>query len=180
GTAFCLLGVALLAESGISRPLRTATPLAKLAASLGLLLVSQALVSLAFGIGTKPQPPVLPSGTVTIFDSNVPIDRFILPGIVIASTVALWLGYRFTRFGLATRAASENEVGAMLLGLSPNRLALANTLLATFFAGGLGVLAASIVQLDPQALPLQVVPALTAALFARFTSFWIACLVGLS
>src|SRR4029077_12058580 len=99
---------------------------------------------------------------------------------VLAATVALSVAYRFTRFGLATRAASENEIGAMLLGLSPNGLALSSTLLATFFAGGLGVLAASIVQLDPQALPLQVVPALTAALFARFTSFWIACLVGLS
>jgi branched-chain amino acid transport system permease protein len=68
----------------------------------------------------------------------------------------------------------------MLMGLSPNRLALASTLLGTFLAGALGVLAASIVQLDPKALPLQVVPALTAALFARFTSFWIACLVGLA
>ena len=115
-----------------------------------------------------------------MFGSNVPIDRFILPGIVLAATLVLSLAYRLTRFGLATRAASENEVGAMLLGLSPNQLALANTLLATFFAGGLGVLAASIVQLDPQSLPLQVVPALTAALFARFTSFWIACLVGLA
>ena len=42
------------------------------------------------------------------------------------------------------------------------------------------MLAASITQLDPAALPLQVVPALTAALFARFTSLWIACLVGLA
>ena len=179
-TAVFLLLFGLAVEYGIFRPLRTATPLAKLAASLGLLLVSQALVSLAFGIGTKPQPPVLPGGTVRVFDSNVPIDRFILPGIVLAATLVLSLAYRLTRFGLATRAASENEVGAMLLGLSPNQLALANTLLATFFAGGLGVLAASIVQLDPQSLPLQVVPALTAALFARFTSFWIACLVGLA
>ncbi len=81
---------------------------------------------------------------------------------------------------LATRAASENEVGAMLLGLSPNQLALANTLLATLVAGGLGVLAASITQLDPTSLPLQVVPALAAALFANFTSFWIAALVGLA
>ena len=172
-------GGRLLIEYGIFRPLRTATPLAKLAASLGLLLVAQAFVSLAFGIGTKPQPPVLPSGFVTIFGSNVPIDRFILPGIILASTLVLSIAYRYTRYGLATRAASENEVGAMLIGLSPNRLALSSTLFATFFAGGLGVLAASIVQLDPQALPLQVIPALTAALFARFTSFWIACLVGL-
>ena len=68
----------------------------------------------------------------------------------------------------------------MLIGLAPNQLALANTLLATIVAGGLGVLAASITQLDSTALPLQVVPALTAALFASFTSFWIAALVGLA
>ena len=68
----------------------------------------------------------------------------------------------------------------MLIGLSPNELALANTVLATVVAGGLGVLAASITQLDSTSLPLQVVPALTAALFARFTSFWIAALVGLA
>jgi branched-subunit amino acid ABC-type transport system permease component len=179
-TAVFLLAVALLVEYGIFRPLRTATPLAKLAASLGLLLVAQAFVSLAFGIGTKPQPPVLPGGTVSVFGSNVPIDRFILPGIVLAATLVLSLVFRYTRYGLATRAASENEVGAMLMGLSPNRIALSSTVLATFLAGGLGVLAASITQLDPQALPLQVVPALTAALFARFTSFWIACLVGLA
>jgi branched-chain amino acid transport system permease protein len=179
-TFLVLLALGLLVEFGVFRPLRTAAPLAKLAASLGLLLVAQAAVSLAFGIGTKPQPPVLPGGTVTVFGSNVPIDRFILPGIILAATAALSLAYRLTRFGLATRAASENEIAAMLMGLSPDRLALASTLLGTFVAGALGVLAASITQLDPNALPLQVVPALTAALFARFTSFWIACLVGLA
>ena len=179
-TALFLLGVGLLIEYGVYRLLRTAAPLAKLAASLGVLLVAQAAVSLAFGIGTKPQPPVLPGGFVRVFGSNVPIDRFILPGIVVFATLVLSLVYRLTRFGIATRAASENEVGAMLLGLSPNRIALSSTLLATFFAGGLGVLAASITQLDPAALPLQVVPALTAALFARFTSLWIACIVGLA
>ncbi|HVN60836.1 MAG TPA: ABC transporter permease [Gaiellaceae bacterium] len=178
-TAIFLLGVGLLIEYAVYRPLRTAAPLAKLAASLGVLLVAQAAVSLAFGIGTKPQPPVLPGGTVTVFGSNVPIDRFILPAIILAATLVLSLVYKLSRFGIATRAASENEIGAMLIGLSPNQLALASTLLATFVAGGLGVLAASITQLDPQALPLVVVPALAAALFARFTSFWIACLVGL-
>jgi branched-chain amino acid transport system permease protein len=178
-TALFLLGVGLLIEFAVYRPLRTAAPLAKLAASLGVLLVAQAAVSLAFGIGTKPQPPVLPGGTVTVFGSNVPIDRFVLPAIILLATLVLSLVYRLSRFGLATRAASENEIGAMLIGLSPNQLALASTLLGTYVAGGLGVLAASITQLDPQALPLVVVPALAAALFARFTSFWIACLVGL-
>jgi branched-chain amino acid transport system permease protein len=178
-TLVVLLAAGFLMEYVVFRPLRTASPLAKLAASLGILLTLQASVSLAFGITTETQPPVLPQGTVHVFGSIVPIDRFILPSIVLLATLALSVFFKASRFGLATSAASENEVGAMLIGLSPNQLALVNTLLATLVAGGLGVLAASITELDPSALPLQVVPALTAALFARFTSFWIAALVGL-
>src|SRR5436190_10887247 len=87
-TLLFLVGLGLLMEFAVYRPLRTATPLAKLAASLGVLLVAQAAVSLAWGIGTKPQPTVLPSGptdTVTVFSQNVPINRFILPAIVVAA-----------------------------------------------------------------------------------------------
>ena len=179
-TLVVLLVLGFVIEFLAFRPLRTGSPLAKLAASLGVLLVAQASVSLAFGIGTKPQPPVLPRGVVTLLGATVPIDRLILPAIVLLATLGLSLLYKLSRFGLATRAASENEVGAMLLGFSPNQLALANTLLATVVVGGLGILAASIVQLDSTSLPLQVVPALTAALFAGFTSFWIAALAGLA
>src|SRR5690349_17927390 len=77
-------------------------------------------------------------------------------------------------FGLATRAAAENEAAAMLSGLSPNVISLTNTLLASLLAGALGILAASITQLDPSTLPLQIIPALAAALIASFTSFGIA------
>src|SRR6185312_1361053 len=82
-------------------------------------------------------------------------------------------------FGLSTRAASENEVSAMLVGLSPSRLAIANTVLASVVAGGLGVLVAPLIALDAQTLAFQVVPALGAALLAGFTSFSIACFGGL-
>lgn len=161
------------------RPLQAASPLAKLAASLGVLLTLQAAMLLSFGIASKPQPPVLPGNRVDVLGETVPIDRFLLAGIVIVAAVVLAALYRWSRFGLATRAASENEVSAMLTGLSPSWLSMANTLLACLVAGGLGVLAASITALDWQTLPLQIVPALAAALFARFTSFGIACAVGL-
>ena len=39
---------------------------------------------LAFGTTQKPQPAVLPSRTVHVFGSTVPVDRFILAGIVVA------------------------------------------------------------------------------------------------
>ena len=43
----------------------------------------------------------------------------------------------------------------------------------------IGVLAGPLLQVDSTSLPLQIVPALAAAVFARFTSFGIAGLVGL-
>jgi branched-chain amino acid transport system permease protein len=162
------------------RPLQAASPLAKLAASLGILLTLQAAMLLSFGTASKPQPPVLPSNRVDLLGGTVPLDRFLLAAIVIVAAIVLAALYRWSRFGLATRAASENEVSAMLAGLSTSWLSLANTLLACLVAGGMGVLAASITALDWQTLPLQIVPALAAALFARFTSFGIACAVGLA
>ncbi len=161
------------------RPLRTAPPLAKLVSSLGVLLVLQASMLLAFGTTAQPEPSVLPQDTVKLLGAVIPVDRFILTGIVIVLAAALAALYRFTLFGLATRAASENEVFAMLSGLSPNRLSMINTLLASAIAGGIGILAASITQLDTETLPLQIVPALAAALIAGFTSFGIACAAGI-
>ena len=174
-----VLAVGAAIELVAFRPLRTAPPLAKLVSSLGVLLVLQASMLLAFGTTQQPEPNVLPQNTVKLLGAVIPIDRFILTGIVIVLAAALSALYRFTRFGLQTRAASENEVAAMLGGLSPNRLSMVNTLLASAIAGGIGILAASITQLDTETLPLQIVPALAAALIAGFTSFGIACAAGI-
>jgi branched-chain amino acid transport system permease protein len=183
-TLLVVLAAGVAMELLAFRPLQAASPLAKLAASLGVLLTLQAAMVLSFGTTPKSQPSVLPRAvedeTVQVFDVTVPLSRFVLAGIVIAAAVVLAALYRWSRFGLATRAASEDEVSAMLAGLSPGRLSMANTLLACLVAGGMGVLAASITQLDSLILPLQIVPALAAALLARFTSFGIACAAGLA
>jgi ABC-type branched-subunit amino acid transport system permease subunit len=124
---------------------------------------------------------VLPENRqVEIFGAFVGLDRLLMAGIVIAAAVVLAALYRWTRCGLATRAAAEDEVSATLAGLSPNSLSMVNTILGCLVAGGLGVLAASITTLYWQTLPLYIVPALAAALLARFTSFGIACGVGLA
>src|SRR5580698_2242437 len=170
-----VLAVGAITEFAVYRPLRNSSPLAKLVSSLGVLLIAQSAMILAFGVTPQPEPGILPTNVVHIFGAVVPIDRFILTGIVIVAAAGLGALYKWTRFGLATRAASENEVAAMLSGLSPNMISLVNTLLAALLAGALGILAASITELDPQTLPLQIIPALAAALLAGFTSFGVAC-----
>src|SRR3954449_545030 len=171
-----LLGVAI--ELLAFRPLRTASPLARLVASLGVLLTLQASATLIYGTGAKPAPSVLPHDVVRVTGVAIPADRFWLTGIVVVVTIGLTAAYRYTRFGLATRAASESQESAILAGLGASELSLVNTVLGALIAGGIGVLASSIVQLDATTLPLQVVPALGAVLFARFTSFGITCVAG--
>ena len=178
-TLACMAAFGVLIELAIFRPLRNTAPLAKLAASLGLLLVLESGMIVIFGNSLKSAPSVLPTDTVMIFGRVVPVDRFLLAGIVIVVAAALAALYRWTPFGLSTRAASENEVSAMLAGLSPSRLAVVNTVLASVVAGGLGVLVAPLIALDAQTLAFQVVPALAAALLAGFTSFFVACFAGL-
>lgn len=172
------LGLILTA---IFRRLRDAAPLAKIVASLGVMLVLLAIIHLRFGEGSQIAPAVLPSsGTVTIFGTPIPTNRFLLTGIVVAAAFGLTAIYRFTRFGLATRAASADETAAVLAGLNPDRLAMVNTVAASVLVGALGILVAPISELNVAALTLAVVPALGAALLARFTSFGVATAAALA
>jgi branched-chain amino acid transport system permease protein len=165
----------------VFRPLRHAPPLAKVVASVGLLLVLQAVVVLRFGGTPRPVQPILDKTPVDLpRDTTIPQDQLLLAGLVILLALALWALFRFTRFGLATRAAAENEKGAMTLGFSPDFLAGTNWVLSTLLAGLLGVLVATVNgSIDPITITLLIVPALGAALLGNFTSFGIAAAAGL-
>ena len=170
--------VGVLGELLVFRPLRTSSPLAKLVASLGILLVLQATMLLWFGDAPRQIPSVFPVRIVDVLGNSIPVNRFWMAGVVVLIALALGALFRWTRFGLATRAASENEVTAMLRGLSPNQLSMANTVLASAIAGAMGIVAAPLSQADSVTLVLFIVPALAAALFAGFRSLWIAAVAG--
>jgi branched-chain amino acid transport system permease protein len=171
-----VFGVAF--ELGVVRPLRRQAPLAKLVATLGIFLSASAAVVLGFGESARPQPSILPSGIVTVFREAVPVSRFIIGGILLLVTLIFASLYRWTKFGLGTRAASENEANATLYGLSPNRLSMLNTVMMALTMGLVGLLSASITEVDSTTLPLLVVPALAAAMFGRFTSFFTTFVAG--
>lgn len=172
-----LLGVLL--ELLVHRPLRNTSALAKLVASVGVLLTFQAIVVLHFGSSGQRAPEVLPSETIAILGLDVPRDRFFLAAIVIAVAVVLSVVYRRTRFGLSTRASAENEVLAGYLGLAAERISMVNTLIGVTLVGVLGILVAPLSQLDSTGISMAVVPALGAALLARFTSFGVAVAASL-
>lgn len=172
-------GIGLVAYVAVFRPLRTAPALAGLVASVGLMATLQALIVLRFS-GGRPVPAILPAGPVQVFGAEVPRDRLLLAAIVVAAGVVLWAVYRFTRFGLASRAASDDVTGVALLGLSPDVLAATNWVAASVLAGAAGILVAPVTGLDPVTTTLLVVPALAAALAGRLLSFGATVAAGLA
>jgi ABC-type branched-subunit amino acid transport system permease subunit len=161
------------------RPLRNAPPLARVGASVGVLLALQAVAVLNFGTFAVASPPILPDSPISFAGIDIPSDRLYLAGIAVLIGLVLALVYRKTRFGLATRAAAENEKGAALLGMSATRIAAANWVLATVLAAAAGILILPITTLNPGTYTLFIVPALGVALLARFRSFAIVVLAGL-
>ena len=166
-----LLGV--LVHAAVFRPLRRAPALARVVASVGVLVALQAVIVLRFGTGNRPVAPVLPSEPLSFAGVVVPRDRLLLAATVAAAAVALWAVYRFTRFGLASRAVADDPSTAALLGTSVERIASANWAVAGLLAGLGGILVAPITALNPGTYTLLVVPALAAALVGRLSSFGI-------
>src|SRR5690606_316504 len=130
-------------------PLRTAPPVAKAVASIGVMLFVQALLAVRVGTTPVSVKAILPSGALSLGGARIPVDRLWFAAVILALAVAITLLYRWTRFGLATRAAAESEKGALVTGLSPERIAFGNWALSTMVAGLSGILIAPIVPLIP-------------------------------
>ena len=173
----------LVAHFLVFRPLRNAAPLGKVIGSLGLMLYLQGVALKNFGTD-NPQPSViLPKGLFNNFlglGKPLPKESFWLAAFAVVFGAALWAFFRFTRFGLATRAAAGNEKGAVLLGYSPERLALSNWVISSVAAGLAGVLVGSITgALNPVKFTGLVVPALGAALIGKLSSIPLATAGGI-
>ncbi|QMU19824.1 branched-chain amino acid ABC transporter permease/ATP-binding protein [Gordonia rubripertincta] len=163
----------------VFRPMRTAPALAKAVAAIGLMLVIQALIALRVGEDTPSVGPIFKVETFKIGSSTVPTDRLLLAVVIVGLAICAGLVLRYTRFGVATEAAAESEKGALVTGLSPDRIAIANWALSSATAGLGGVLIAPIVPLNPVAYTMFIVPALAAALVGNFTAISVTVGAGL-
>lgn len=174
-----LLGV--LTHWVIMRPLRRASSLIRVIATLGVLVTIQAGVVIRYGSNPRQVDSWLPTDRVTLWgDVAITVDRLILLAISAGSAALLWLLYRNTQFGLQTEAVSESERSASAVGVSPNRIAVLNWALGSAIACVAGILVVPIITLQVTAMTALVLAALAAALVGDFRSFPVATAAGLA
>jgi ABC-type branched-subunit amino acid transport system ATPase component/ABC-type branched-subunit amino acid transport system permease subunit len=164
----------------VFRPLRNHRAVAKAVASLGLASLLTALVNYQVGIQQLLAGPIYPQQRYTVGGVSIPMDRVWFAVTIIAVALVLTGIFRLTPFGLATRASAESEAGALVSGLSPDRIALFNWMISSVVAGLAGILIAPLVPLVPGSYTLFIVPALAAAVVGRFYALGPAVITGLA
>ena len=173
-----LLGVFLYFV--IFRPLRRRGPMARAVASLGVMVVVSGLVAQRAADGPALAGAIFPTGRLDVGGSFITKDRLYLALTVLGLALVLAGIDRFTRFGLQTRAVSESEVGALVSGLSPDRIGAANWALSGAIIALAGVLISPLTPLSASTYTLFVVPAMAAAVVGRFTNMAPAAVAGLA
>lgn len=138
----------LLMERTLFRPLKD-NPLGGLVASIGFLMIMQAVASMGFGVRMEHIPPV--TQHVIEFSDRVrlPVARLfvIIAAVVLLS--ALWIFLKKTRFGWALRAAAQDPEAAALQGISINQTARIAMFIGAGLAGIAGALTAPLVSVNP-------------------------------
>ncbi len=152
---------------------RNASPLARVIATLSILLILQSAAFLIYGIYPLHVPGLLPTSTVELFGGEVSLtaDRLYIIAICLVLSAVLFVVYRRTSFGRVTTAVAENELAASSLGYSPDTVAAVNWAVGSALAGLAGILIAPILLLQPTALVLLIIPGLAAGLLGGFVSF---------
>ena len=141
-------GVGLLMEFTMFRPLR-GNALGGLVASIGFLMVLQALVSMGFGVRMEHVPPV--TQDIIVFSDKVrlPVQRLVVILAAITFLGALWLFLKRTRFGWALRASAQDPEAAALQGISIRQTSLIAMFIGGALAGVAGALTAPLISVNP-------------------------------
>lgn len=174
--AVALLGTAL--QAAVFRPLRHSSDLAKAVASIGVMVTLQATLAVRLGTSPVSTSPIFPTGVLEVGAVRLRVEVLWFAGAVVVLVAVLWIAERRSRFGIVSRAVAESEKGALVTGLSPQRVALASAAVSASVAGIAGILIVPLVPVFPAAFTLFIVPALAAAVVAGFSSLPVALAAG--
>jgi sulfate-transporting ATPase len=166
----------------VMRPLRTASPLARVIATLGILTVLTQAVVLEYGAKAVISTSPVPTEAVTL-PGDIVVGRYAFWLTAIAAVVALLLTVTSvrTRFGYAISAASENPRAASALGWSPDVLASVTWAVGGGLAAAAGGLlpATTAGFINPITFSILIIGALATALLGGFRSYPLALVGGI-
>jgi ABC-type branched-subunit amino acid transport system ATPase component/branched-subunit amino acid ABC-type transport system permease component len=152
-------------------PLRRASQLTRMFATLAVLLIIEGAATLHWGSTPLLVPPFLSTELVHVGGLVITGTQIILVAIACVSTAVLWAAVRFTLPGIAIRAVAENRRATSALGWSPNLLSSVSWTIGGALGGAAGILITPITGVQVSSMTSLIVTTLAAALVGGFVSF---------
>jgi ABC-type branched-subunit amino acid transport system ATPase component/branched-subunit amino acid ABC-type transport system permease component len=153
------------------RPLRNASQLTQVFATLAVLLIMEGVAAVPWAGEVVIVYPYLSDSIIHVGGVTFNTGQVTLVAIAIGVTIVLWALTRFTLPGLAMRALSENRRATAALGWSPDVLATTSWAIGGLVGAAGGILIAPVTGVTVGNMTLFVVPVFAAALVGSFTSF---------
>ncbi len=130
--AFIALAVTFVLGLGVQRvlikPIIGAPQVAQIFLTVGLLFAMENGALLLFGADYRSVTTSYQTEALTLFTTGggdrllVALDKFYAFGLALLSGLCLWLFLRYTRFGRAMRATSQDVMAAKLMGINTDRM----------------------------------------------------------
>ncbi len=157
-------------HQGVIRPNDKGSVLRVVIVTIGLLIAINGLVTFIWGGEVRAVESPFPSGTTDIGGVAISIADIGTIAVVVATVVALWLLFQYTKIGLAMRAASVNPAEARLVGVRVTWMLSLGWGLAAVLGAIAGMLAAPSVFLDPNLMAALLIYAFAAAVLGGIDS----------
>lgn len=154
----------------VIRPNENGSLLRVVIVTIGLLLAINGLVTLVWSGEVRAVQSPFPGRTVDVGGVAISVRDVGTIGVVLATVVALWALFRFTKLGLAMRAASTNPAEARLVGVRVAWMLSLGWGLAAVLGAISGMLAAPSVFLDPSLMAALLIYAFAAAVLGGIDS----------
>jgi branched-chain amino acid transport system permease protein len=161
-------GVAL--ERVVIRPVENAPVLTVVIVTLGLAVLLNGFTSVEWGSEVKKFPSPFPTRPIHVGGVAFSIQDLGVIGVSIALVLALGAFFRFTKLGLALRAAALNPEASRLVGIRVSWMLALGWGLAAVLGAVSGMMIAPVVFLDPNMMQTVLLYALAAAILGGMDS----------
>lgn len=161
-------GVAL--ERVVIRPVENAPVLTVVIVTLGLAIGLNGFTSVQWGSEVKKFPSPFPTRPIHVGGVAFSIQDLGVIGVSVALVLALGAFFRFTKLGLALRAAALNPEASRLVGVRVSWMLALGWGLAAVLGAVSGMMIAPVVFLDPNMMQTVLLYALAAAILGGMDS----------
>jgi len=147
----CAAALGLVVEWGLLRPARVrhATVLGLVVATLGLALILNGFVGMAWGHDVKTFPFLWSGPPLQLGPASFPLDQILNLAVAVSLAAVLYGFFRYSRVGVAMRATISNQTAAHLVGIPVDRMFALSWAIGSALGAVAGILAAPVLYLEP-------------------------------